>query len=213
MRTTMPTDRKITQVLLTFPRWNLTELKTLSSLIPSYTYCKICEEEHDEPLEGKSNIHYHVLYRPSHPITKKKIIAYFAKRFPDDWKRIDIQGVKSWKQAQTYLSKESLKILEDGTDETVKRTPMAPYDWGPTTYFTIGRMKKDLTNNLTELNRMIFEQDQVYLYEMMYQIRKCTTEEDLTKIEAKLNTYVEDYKSCRSDLEYKKELNAFYQRL
>jgi len=125
----MPTERKLKQVFVTFPRWEKqAELKEMLKILPPYQYAKVCEEEHDLPKEGLSDYHYHIVYLPCHAITKKKLIKYFSDKFPEDWKRIDVEGCKNLTSAITYCSKESWRVLEDGTLPTRDKSCEEPLE-------------------------------------------------------------------------------------
>lgn len=169
----MPTDRKLQQVLLTFPRWPSTPLTTFNLMLPPSSYMKICEEKHDDTVEGKSDLHYHVVYRPEHPITKKKLLIYLMGKYPDDWKRIDIEGIKCWSKAVSYLSKESLTTLEFGEDKkTAGRLSRKPYTDGDATRVIFSNIAIDLYNRntyrdttlgLLQVNQALYEgYDDIY---------------------------------------------------
>jgi len=114
----MPNERKINQLFITLPRWpKYEELKTLCEFFPPTSYIKICEESHDSEslTENKSMIHYHIVLLLSHAITKKKFLLYVKGRFPDDYYRVDVAGVRNLTSSLTYLSKESLRVFEHGT--------------------------------------------------------------------------------------------------
>ena len=61
----------------------------------------IVQETHED-----GNPHLHAVLRFKNKYSKPFILKYFKEQYPESYKRIDVQTVRSIKHALTYLSKE-----------------------------------------------------------------------------------------------------------
>lgn len=72
-------------------------------------YYTISEERHKD-----GNPHLHAVIRTKNKFSKAFIIKYLKEKYPDSYKRIDIQPVRSIKHSLQYLSKEDKSPLTSG---------------------------------------------------------------------------------------------------
>lgn len=108
----MPTRNPIKQFFVTFPQWtdnNAFILQFFHSLEEKPTYMLVARESHKD-----GGIHFHTAVKFNKGITKAQLIKLLCGYFPEDWKRIDVQPLKSWKDTFTYLTKEDSKPYEYG---------------------------------------------------------------------------------------------------
>lgn len=82
----------------------------------SYAYC--CEEEHDD--EG---LHFHLIIKLKKAMNKKKLLDYIKVKYPNSYKRIHVQPVRSVKNAMDYVQKEDPSPYVEGTLEKQKKMP------------------------------------------------------------------------------------------
>jgi len=100
----------VKQMFLTFPKSNI-DKATFRDLILRFepTYYKVVEEKHKDGTP-----HLHALCKWKGKYSKAFVLKYFKAKLPDDYKRIDIQAVRSIKHAEAYLSKEDQSPLTSG---------------------------------------------------------------------------------------------------
>jgi hypothetical protein len=55
------------------------------------------------------------------PISKSNLLKYIQKKFPDDYKRIDVQQIKNWQDWDDYLNKEAVPFIRG---ERSKKKPL-----------------------------------------------------------------------------------------
>lgn len=109
----MPNRNPMTQFFVTFPQW-LSHSKDslfeeLNHDLPPSSYSTICQETHED-----GNPHFHYAIKFISPITKAKMLKFFKLQYPDDYKRIDVQSLKSWPATFQYFDKEDPCRLEKG---------------------------------------------------------------------------------------------------
>jgi len=73
-------------------------------------FYRIVEEKHAD-----GSPHLHALVKFKAKFSKAFVLKHFKEIFPDDYKRIDVQPVRSVKHAHDYLSKEDKEPLESGS--------------------------------------------------------------------------------------------------
>lgn len=107
------------QFFITFPHSNVDKVNFRDALLRfDPDYYKIAEEKHKDGTP-----HLHGVIRTKNTFTKKFLLNYFAEKYPDDYKRIDIKPVRSIKNSINYLSKEDKNPLESG-EYIEKRNPV-----------------------------------------------------------------------------------------
>ena len=101
----------VKQMFITFPKSNI-DKPTFRDLLLRFDpeYYKIVEELHKD---GTPHLHAVIKYKNKY--SKAFILNYFKHKLPDDYKRIDIQPVRSITHALQYLSKEDQAPLESDT--------------------------------------------------------------------------------------------------
>lgn len=100
----------ISQWFITFPQWeNYSDIRTFKKFIPESSWGLVVKESHKE-----GGIHYHLVCRLEKAISKSNLLKWFEKKFPNDYKRIDVQATKSLSGAIEYLNKEQLDVFEWG---------------------------------------------------------------------------------------------------
>ena len=100
----------VKQLFITFPKSNIDKV-TFRDLLLRFEpdYYKIVEEKHKDGTP-----HLHAVIRFKAKYSKKYVLDYFKEHLPNDYKRIDIDAVRSIKNALNYLSKEDPNPLVSG---------------------------------------------------------------------------------------------------
>lgn len=100
----------VKQLFITFPH-SVCDKNTFRDNLLRFEpeYYKIAEEKHKtgEP-------HLHAVIKFKNKYSKSIVLKHFKQLYPDDYKRIDIQAVRSIKKSIEYLSKEDPTPLESG---------------------------------------------------------------------------------------------------
>jgi len=100
----------VCQWFITFPRWiEYADIKEFEKLSPKSKWGYVVKESHED-----GGIHYHLMLKLNKGITKSKMLSYWTEKFPQDYKRIDIQPTKDFRAAHSYLQKEQLDVYEWG---------------------------------------------------------------------------------------------------
>ena len=100
----------VCQWFITFPRWNEYEdIKQFELIAPKSKWGYVVKESHED-----GGIHYHLMLKLVKGITKSKMLSYWREKFPQDYKRIDVQPTKDFRAAHTYLQKDQLDVYEWG---------------------------------------------------------------------------------------------------
>lgn len=100
----------IRQMFITFPKSNISKHEFRDKLLRfEPEYYKVCEELHQDGTP-----HLHALIKFKNKYSKAKVLSYFKEIYPDDYKRIDVEPVRSITKALLYLSKEDKTPLESG---------------------------------------------------------------------------------------------------
>lgn len=138
----MPTRNPIKAFFITFPQWNedIETVKEFPSTLPvDVDYLMIARESHQD-----GGIHFHMAIKLSNGISKARLLKFLIANYPDDYKRIDVQPLKSWKDTFMYLTKE---------DE-------CPYEFGerPLVCNNLAKAKKPWANN----GEFLYESERLY---------------------------------------------------
>lgn len=105
------------QWFITWSRWGPYTFAEVIDKLPPTKWCYIVEEDHEDPdkdVERNSMIHLHASVVFKHEIAFHKLRRWIEKTWPDDYKRIDYEPTKSFKDALDYCRKESLEFMERG---------------------------------------------------------------------------------------------------
>lgn len=114
----MPNRNPVKQFFITFPKSNVDKVTFRDTILRfGPDYYKVVEEKHKDGTP-----HLHCVLRTKNSYTKKFILTYLKEKFPDDYKRIDVEPVRSIKHALNYLSKEDTSPLVSGEYEE-RRNP------------------------------------------------------------------------------------------
>lgn len=98
----------IKQMFFTFPHSTVDKC-TFRDILLGYTpeYYKVCEEKHKDGTP-----HLHAIVKWKNKFSQSHIVKEMQKHFPNDWKRIKVEPLRSIKHAQLYTSKEDTSPLE-----------------------------------------------------------------------------------------------------
>ena len=104
----MTNRNPVKQIFITFPKSNI-DKSTFRDMLLRFepSYYKVCEEKHKD---GTPHLHAVLVFKNKY--SKAFILKYFKEKLPEDFKRIDIQPVRSIKNSLQYLSKEDPEPLE-----------------------------------------------------------------------------------------------------
>ncbi len=97
------------QWFITYPQWPSTDRNAIIQPYSDYDYYIVCREKHKD-----QNTHYHLLIRFVNTHTKKDLIEFVKRAYPNDWKRIHINPVRNLKAAIQYCKKEDTAYMESG---------------------------------------------------------------------------------------------------
>lgn len=107
------------QFFITFPKSNVDKVTFRDALLRfEPDFYKVVEEKHKDGTP-----HLHAVIRFKNKYSKSKILSYFKELYPDDYKRIDIESVRSISNAITYLSKEDPNPLTTGEYKDNRNPP------------------------------------------------------------------------------------------
>lgn len=93
----------LSKVFVTFPKSNETKYQFTDKFKDEFRVSEFitAEEKHQD---GTPHLHSVIVFEQKY--TKAQILNYFKEKYPNDYKRIDIQAVKSYKDAIKYVKKE-----------------------------------------------------------------------------------------------------------
>lgn len=97
------------QWFITYPQWPSTDRNAIIQKYSDYDYYIVCKEKHKDLSD-----HYHLLIRFVETKTKKDLIEFVKRSYPNDWKRIHINSVRNLKAAIEYCKKEDTAYMESG---------------------------------------------------------------------------------------------------
>jgi len=95
----------IKQWFITFPQTDTTRQAFLESF-PPYELGMVAQESHQD-----GGLHLHMLIVLKKALTKSKLLQYIQRKWPDDYKRINVQITKSKSDVADYLHKEDSEVL------------------------------------------------------------------------------------------------------
>lgn len=98
---------------VTFPKHN-TNKETFADQFPPSKYSLVCEELHEDGTP-----HLHAALRLTKGLTHAGLIKWLKAKFPDDWKRIKIEGIKNWEHWHNYCQKEDPDTIIKGSLDNV----------------------------------------------------------------------------------------------
>lgn len=142
---------KLKQLFITFPKSNITKEAFKDHLVamqPTLSYYFVAEETHADGTP-----HFHAIMKLSSGMSKSNVLTYLKTTFPDDYKRIDVQSVRSMDQSVTYLSKEDPSPLVYGRYKAPHK--FKPKEWHREAARQCNILDLDayLLNHLEELRR------------------------------------------------------------
>lgn len=106
----MPNRNPVKQMFITYPKSTCDKQEFRDKLLKfEPDYYKIVEEKHKDGTP-----HLHAVIRFKNKYSKAHMLKYFKEVYPNDYKRIDVEAVRSIKNAIKYLSKEDTEPLESG---------------------------------------------------------------------------------------------------
>lgn len=153
---------KIKQWFLTFPKsGDITKQEFINSLTEfgCSEFAKCVEETHKDGTK-----HLHAIYKFQDGVTKTSLLNYFRSEFPNDWKRIHVEPVRSMLKAQKYIDKEDPSPYVVGEYKESR-----------------GRKKSNLKEQIAqEMSKELFVKmksediDEVYLAELQDEILVCS---------------------------------------
>lgn len=117
----MTNRNPVKSMFITFPKSNLSRKDFSSIFMPKKpTYMKCVEEHHKDGTP-----HLHLIIQFSDKFSKGHIVKFLKEKLPDDYKRIDVQTLRSIKHSEVYLNKEDTTpyILGEMLDQ--RRPPSA----------------------------------------------------------------------------------------
>lgn len=97
----MPTRNPGKQWAVTFPQCDTLDREIFAKSFPPCEECYVAREEH----EG-GGYHLHMSIKLLKGLSKSKLLKWVTLKYPDDWKRIQIQPVRSLSHWNEYLGKE-----------------------------------------------------------------------------------------------------------
>lgn len=97
----MSNRNPIKQWSITFPQSGEHGRKEFADKFPPYEEVIVSREEHKD-----GGYHLHMGIKLKKGVTKKIMLSWIKKKFPDDYKRIDVQATRSIKCWSEYISKE-----------------------------------------------------------------------------------------------------------
>jgi len=107
---------KIKQYFVTFPQSGLYTKTGFLDSLPPVEYAIIAQEEHEN-----GGYHLHASIKLLKPISKSCFLKWFEKKYPMDYKRIDVQPTRVLKSAEDYIKKEDPEPLIVDNSSKVKK--------------------------------------------------------------------------------------------
>lgn len=110
MTSTKPNRNPIKQWFFTFPKSNITKEDFASAIedLRQPDYYKVALEHHAD-----GSPHLHAVVKFTTGVSKTNLLKKIRYQFPDDYKRIDIQPVRSIQKSIEYISKEDPQPIEN----------------------------------------------------------------------------------------------------
>lgn len=109
---------------VTFPKsQGITTKETFAGQFPPSKYSLVCEELHEDGTP-----HLHAALRLTKGLTHSGLIKWLQAKFPNDWKRIKIEGIKNWDKWHDYCQKEDPNTIIKGSldiDNSIRQKKLA----------------------------------------------------------------------------------------
>lgn len=109
----MPNRNKVQKYFITFPQTNVQKSEILDILLIMYptdiVYFKCSQETHED---GGKHLHFLIIFKKG--VAKHNMIKFFRDTYPDDYKRIKIEVIRSVIHSVKYLDKEDKDPLMYG---------------------------------------------------------------------------------------------------
>jgi len=114
---TKPNRNKCVQWEITFPHsGDICDSKFHEYFPPSvYSICAKEQHANEEP-------HLHLGLKLKKPISKTNLLNYIEKKFPEDFKRINISQIQNWQNWDDYCAKEVVPFIRGSRTKT--KTPV-----------------------------------------------------------------------------------------
>lgn len=100
----MPNRNKIKQYFLTYPQSGDETKQSFANtlqLLPTLIYYRVSKELHKD-----GNPHLHAVIKLDPGITKSNILKFFQEKYPESYKRIDVESTRSMSHALEYIVKD-----------------------------------------------------------------------------------------------------------
>lgn len=106
----MPNRNPVKQLFITFPKSNVDKNTFRDSLLQFQpSFYKVVEEKHKDGTP-----HLHAIVKFTNKYSVSHVLKKFKEIYPNDYKRIDVEPVRSISKALEYLSKEDQMPLSSG---------------------------------------------------------------------------------------------------
>ncbi len=102
----MTNRNRIKNWAITFPQTDV-EREAFVDTFPPHEEAICCREEHDD-----GGYHLHLGIRLTKGLTKTRLLKWVKAKWPDDYKRIDIQATRSINQWTDYICKEDPDVYQ-----------------------------------------------------------------------------------------------------
>lgn len=86
---------------ITFPQCGEVERKEFADSFPPFVCCVCARETHED-----GGFHLHLGLELKKGLSKSKLLTWIKSKWPQDYKRIDVQATRSARDWEEYLSKE-----------------------------------------------------------------------------------------------------------
>lgn len=112
---TMVHRNPLEKFFITFPQTTISR-EEFSLSLPSFKYIKTVQETHED-----GNFHLHTIIELEKPISKVAFIKFLTQKYPEDYKRIKVESLRSISHADVYLNKEDSQAYVSGTPPKSKQ--------------------------------------------------------------------------------------------
>ncbi len=103
---------KIKTWSITFPQSGDMEREEFVDMFPPCASVICCQETHQD-----GGYHLHMGIKLVKGLTKKGLLYWIQEKFPDDYKRIDVQATRSLGKWRLYVMKEDPNVYEQNNEE------------------------------------------------------------------------------------------------
>ena len=118
------TKNAVKQWEITFPKsGDIAVRDSFHEFFPPSDYSICCQELHSD---GTLHLHLGLILKKG--ITKSKLLEWIMEKFPNDYKRIHISGIRSMTHWQDYCRKEDPNVFERGSLEKKKMSRYTEQD-------------------------------------------------------------------------------------